>query len=424
MASQRRSQPKPDEDVGCTLSVSTGSDKAIVAFTGWGERPGRFGFFGLSKFFPEWNRLLVRDPSQNWYNTGLPRVGDTVDEIADRIRSMVDELGAKRTIAIGSSMGGYAAILFGCKIGADRAIALVPQTLLHPDLPIAPPADVSLQVPDLKPVVCDAPETKIDLIAAWDDLSDVFHARRIGASPSVRILAAPEGHSFARRLYKEGEYWPFITELIEGCVPRICEMEPPLETFDDERIEDTVFAGQRGEWEVARNRIAPVAERHSVWVAPKFHLGRAMVNLGEWRDAEVVLAEVVLARPRWRQAREELARALNGLGKPDEAESLVRDGLALDRQWWRGYLVLAECLLQLGRAEEARSAERRAERLISDVLADSPEFARGYLALGRLLVELGRPEEASSAAIRAEELNPALAQPVRELLARCSTGLS
>lgn len=424
MAGNEVNQPVPAEDVGCTHISPADSDRAIVAFTGWGERPGRFGFYGLAKFFPEWNRILVRDPSQNWYNTGLPGVGETVDEIADRIRGMVGELGVKRTIAIGSSMGGYAAILFGCKIGADRAIALVPQTLLHPDLPISPPAEVSLQVPDLRPVVRDAPETGIDLIAGRDDLSDVFHARRIGGSPSVRILGAPEGHSFARRLYKGGEYWPFIAELIEGRIPSICEAEPPLEAADDARIEDTVFAGQREEWGVAKDRIAPVAERYPEWVAPGFHLGRAMVNLGEWREAERVLAKVVLARPRCGPAREELVRALNGMGRSDRAESVAVEGLALDRQWWRGHLSLAECLTRLGRPEEARSAEQRAERLIRDVLADSPEFARGYLALGWLLIELGRPEEAAAAALRAEELNPALAQLTREVLGRCRGNLS
>lgn len=393
-------------------SAPADSDEAIVAFSGAGVGPGRFSFYGLLKLFPDQSKLLVRDPSYRWYNNGLPEVGNTVEEIGDQIAKRVGELGAKRIVAIGSSMGGYAAILFGCLIGAERVVALVPQTLLHQGLPVrTPPTDVTLQVPDLKPVIVSAPETRIDLLAGWDDLVDVFHAQRVARSPSVRVLGLPEGHSFAKRLYRAGDYWPFITELIEGGMPQICKVEAPLELDELKRIEDTIFAGQRADWGTVKAQIAPVAERYPDWAAPNFHLGKALAEMGDLEGAETALARAALVNPRcvldsphWSQARDELVRVLNAQGRSGTAELVVRSGLASDPKWWLGHLALGECLLRRGQKEEARFALLEAEQGIRVIVANHPEFAPGHLALSRALTQLGQPEEARSAERRAAEL--------------------
>lgn len=214
------------------------SDMAIVAFSARGAYPKPFQFLGLERAFPDASRIFVRDRSDRWYNAGLPGVGDTVEAIATRLRAELERAGAKRTIAVGPSMGGYAAILFGCLIGAQRTIALAPQTLLHPGLPErVPAAAVPLQVPDLEPIVRAAPQTEVDVVVAWQDTLDVFHAQRIAHLASVRILGVMGAdHNFARSLLKQGEFWPFMTGLIEGRPPEICVVDPPLQPAMTKRI--------------------------------------------------------------------------------------------------------------------------------------------------------------------------------------------
>src|ERR1700741_4509909 len=122
------------------------SDTAIVAFSARSIEPGRFHFFSLTRFFAEPAKLLISDPSHSWYNAGLPGIGGTIEEIAAWIGREVRGLGARRIVTMGYSMGGYAAILFGCLTGAERAIAITPQTLLDRRLRwLVPPPRVELQ---------------------------------------------------------------------------------------------------------------------------------------------------------------------------------------------------------------------------------------------------------------------------------------
>jgi pimeloyl-ACP methyl ester carboxylesterase len=258
------------------------SETVIVAFSSRGAENGHFHFFELGRVVPEPAKLLVRDPAENWYNTGLPGVGDTVDDIAERIREEIAKLGVERILTIGSSMGGYAAILFGCMIGAERAIALVPQTLLDPGLPQRrPSADVKLQVADLKPIVSETPQTRIDLVVALDDLLDVFHAQRIASFPSVRILGLPDvGHSFGEELNKERKYYPLITDLIEGRTPSVGELQPAFEAALVEQLARAAYAQGRGDRRAAMQALVPVAERYPSWTAPPLIAVRSAIEGG------------------------------------------------------------------------------------------------------------------------------------------------
>src|SRR4029077_228384 len=169
-------------DAPVVHSTPGSSDTAIVAFSARRIEPGRFHFFNLVRFFPEPAKLLISDPSHSWYNAGLPGIGDTVEEIAEWIGREGAALGAQRTLTMGYSMGGYAAILFGCLIGAERAIALTPQTLLDRQLRwLGPPARLRAQGADLMPFMRAAPKTEVDLVIGGDSLLDLFHAQRVAS---------------------------------------------------------------------------------------------------------------------------------------------------------------------------------------------------------------------------------------------------
>jgi pimeloyl-ACP methyl ester carboxylesterase len=340
------------------------SEVAIVSFSAMGGGRAHFHFFRTLEPLPGISKLLVRDPLGRWYNDGLPGVGYTVEEIAERIELEVAKLGAKRVITLGSSMGGYASILFGCLIGAERAIALAPQTYLDPILPHAPSADVELQVPDLRSILRETTVTKVDLVAGWDALIDVFHAQRLAEFPQLRVLALRGYiHSFISALHSEGKLLPLVIELSEGGTPEICEVEPQITSDSEERIAATVFAVERSEWEPVVQEIAPVAERYPDWAGPNFTLGQALFNLEDWEGAEAVQARAVRANPGWTQPRTILVSAMLKRDRLGEAELVVRGGLDLDAKWGYGHLSLARCLLRQGRKEEGRAAAHRASEV-------------------------------------------------------------
>jgi hypothetical protein len=304
--------------------MPTESETAIVAFGSHGTRPNRFQFFRLDRFVPDASKLLVRDPACHWYNAGLPGVGNTVEEIAAAVEVELAAMDARRVITLGSSMGAYAAILFGCLIGAEQVIAQSPQTLLDPRLPHwTPPAGVGLQAPDLRPIVREARGTKIDVIIGLDELMDVFHSRRIASAPSVRVLGVPESaHAFPKKLNEKDEYWPFLTALLDGKTPSICTVEPEFPPGIEEQIRDIAFAWGRGEQTEAMTALAAMAQRYPDWVPPHHALAKALARTPRWGEEEAALLGLVQSNPGWIRPRAQLAAALIEQGRTADAEGL------------------------------------------------------------------------------------------------------
>ena len=128
-------------DVKYVLQAATERpDTLVVAFSAASPpgQPPRYRWHKLLSEFP-CHRLFVLDdhgpgeplPQPNWYLGRGPGfvAADCVCDLIDRLAS---ELGVGRgnLVMVGSSMGGWAALYFGARIGAGHAIVGEPQTLL------------------------------------------------------------------------------------------------------------------------------------------------------------------------------------------------------------------------------------------------------------------------------------------------------
>lgn len=72
-------------------------------------------------------RIFVRDFKKSWYLCGINQELDTADKLASKLR----ELSAGTSvITIGSSAGGFAAVLFGCLLGAEAVLTFSGQFTL------------------------------------------------------------------------------------------------------------------------------------------------------------------------------------------------------------------------------------------------------------------------------------------------------
>lgn len=111
--------------------LSPGSTQTVISFAGLALVPGmppREFWRSLSGF--DVNVLLAKDFKQCWYQQGLLGLAGTVAETTELLRRAVPE-GQTTTATLGSSAGGYAAILFGVLMGVDKIVAFGPQTLLN-----------------------------------------------------------------------------------------------------------------------------------------------------------------------------------------------------------------------------------------------------------------------------------------------------
>src|SRR5690606_24328241 len=72
-------------------------------------------------------KLYVRDLNNSWYHGEHPGIGAGVDALAEWIRGVIREQDVRKVVTLGCSMGGYAAILLGALIDADRVLAITQQ---------------------------------------------------------------------------------------------------------------------------------------------------------------------------------------------------------------------------------------------------------------------------------------------------------
>lgn len=108
-------------------------DTLLLCF---GGRAGNIGippweFMAITESLP-CRRVFVRDTNQAWYHFGTANMGGSITGINNSLRRIFGgpDRGLTRLVTVGNSAGGYAAILFGHLLGADKVVAFSPQTVL------------------------------------------------------------------------------------------------------------------------------------------------------------------------------------------------------------------------------------------------------------------------------------------------------
>jgi pimeloyl-ACP methyl ester carboxylesterase len=115
------------------MEVLSGAPVLVVTFggvkhgTGIGVPPFEF-LRSLSSLGCD--AIFLRDFSQAWYQFGVDGVAGDVAGLAQWLRNR--KHGYRRTVVLGNSMGGYAALLFGRLAEFDVVIAFNPQTTIAP----------------------------------------------------------------------------------------------------------------------------------------------------------------------------------------------------------------------------------------------------------------------------------------------------
>jgi acetyl esterase/lipase len=105
----------------------------VIAFSSLGPPDGPPIFeFGNSTADLPVARIFVRDLRRAWYHRGIDGLGNTVLDCAAALARLCCDLGARRVVTLGASMGGYAALLYGALIRADSVLAFSPQTSIDP----------------------------------------------------------------------------------------------------------------------------------------------------------------------------------------------------------------------------------------------------------------------------------------------------
>lgn len=169
------------------------------------------------------HNLFIRDVSMSWYLNGVDGLGDSVDEVVDFITGERKRLSASKLFCLGSSMGGYAALLFGHLLQADCVLAFGPQVYLDQatrrklkvpgyryesslmrveTLAKSKGIEKYLQLTNLLPLNI----AQVNIHLGQNESGDINQARGFNDQPNIKFVVWPGGnHMVVKALRDEGK---------------------------------------------------------------------------------------------------------------------------------------------------------------------------------------------------------------------------
>lgn len=188
----------------------------VISFSSVSTEKGRFKPYS-ALLEGSYNLIFVNDRDNMWYQHGIDGLDGTSQGAATALVSEARRIGNGRVVTLGSSMGGFGAVLFASLGGADGCLAFGVETLLN--LPgsrslrfISKTAGV--RYPDLRDIITAATH----LVVSEEDETDLYCALRVLDHPlitaqSIRGIDHP-GIQIITPLHKLIETFAYT-----GCAP-------------------------------------------------------------------------------------------------------------------------------------------------------------------------------------------------------------
>ena len=107
------------------------TDTLFVSFSGYGKQYSEIPNFEFVNFlkthFDEINRHFYLDTYASCYHKGIYGISNNIDETAEYLKNEIKDY--KNVVFLGTSSGGYAAVLFGSLVNVTSVVAFTPPTI-------------------------------------------------------------------------------------------------------------------------------------------------------------------------------------------------------------------------------------------------------------------------------------------------------
>ncbi|MCV2362472.1 cupin-like domain-containing protein [Paucibacter sp. DJ1R-11] len=389
------------------IDIGEPGDALVITFgfAQW-QHPVDFDFVGRLRKLEgilgqRFHRLYLRDPQLSWYLRGVPGLGVDVATTVAALTQVIAALKPSRVITLGQSMGGYAAVLYGHLLGAERAVAFGALSTMSPISArklgdkrwlstMQAPADDGLlsEQSDLALSLSRQPGLEMrmhygmrpDIDEEGSENLDLFHARRFAALPSTRVDLHPKsGHAVVEHLRVAREIDAVLLQDLFDVDPAIIHRpaSPAVDEGWAQWIVENRLLGSSPEQMVEamiKGGIAPITARSAIAELerdPAFRAAHAFVSVtrkyesvmfNHQRAREIADAERGIER-RSHVGRDEFLERYVSASRPLVLTRAMEDWPAL-RLWSPQYLkhrfAGAEVQVQRGRVSNPR-CEQNAE---------------------------------------------------------------
>jgi pimeloyl-ACP methyl ester carboxylesterase len=189
----------------------------------------------LNAHYPDCNTIFLRDREQLWYFNGINGFSSDVRTTARTLKKQIKRLNPSNVVFLGTSAGGYAALLYGLLLGneyVDHILAFSPQTFLDATNRETLQDDSrKAHIKRLHRIIgknhkyydlirvyanhlISAP--KITIVTGRDDKTDVLHAARMQKYPEIKIAILEGGHKVVKTLRDSGQLNKLIDYVLQS----------------------------------------------------------------------------------------------------------------------------------------------------------------------------------------------------------------
>lgn len=170
------------------LFLSSGSKKLIIFFAAQNMKPGKYNFFQMGKEIDE-NLLFVNDLSNQWYQNGIDSLGETFEETINVIQQWIKHLNIDEVYTLGTSMGGYAAIMYGVHLNAN-ILSFAPEIILKTPYSRSKKkirAKTKIHYPNLEEIIKGYTKP-ITVICGESDVLDIYFAGLLTPTKTLQVI--------------------------------------------------------------------------------------------------------------------------------------------------------------------------------------------------------------------------------------------
>lgn len=245
---ERAPRFRDDVDSDVQLVERPGSKLVIFAFC------GRKQHIGMPLWlFQRWLSRLrahvvyLRDFDNNHFLGGVRSLGSQEATVI-AMDHLVSKLGVERVLCLGNSSGGYGAMLYGLRIGAEKVLSFSGASSLDPAFNLhLNRAEAAIAVKqaypdarlDLREAYLGASRPPRTLLVygaqAWDDR---IHAEHMAGAPGIELLPVDDykGHGTVAELVHRGRFGALLDDLAAPSAPAPTAGRNPMAGAGSSRI--------------------------------------------------------------------------------------------------------------------------------------------------------------------------------------------
>lgn len=294
------------------------SDTLLVIFSGVNAKTF-MGYRLLSDVYV--NKLFLRDPNRSWYNKSIPGLTENPQQFIELLEKITSAYSPDKILFIGSSMGGYAALLFGCLLKIQRIIVFSPQVILNSGLPNNPQNLSNYSYPDLTEIIYSNAVANIDYFFGMEELTDFYHLQSIYQLENIDFFCIRNSaHNVMHFLHQMQILQPLLIKIIHQ------KTRPDLPSWTSWKNPDVLSGlvkiadlySQRN-WTETLNCLDVLLEQYPVWSGAYTLQSELLRKQKKIKPAKLQAEKAILINPGYDLAYHELAMSEFALKNYDAA---------------------------------------------------------------------------------------------------------